>query len=158
MQAMHHRAVSRSFLELAMLGLLGVQILGMSLAEASGEVTFAKDVAPILQRSCQSCHRPGSLAPMSLLTYADARPWARAMKQKTAMREMPPWGIEKNVGIQHFKDDISLTDEEIATFGAWADTGGGGLVAVRRTSRHPLSGQTPRNGRLGPRTSWCRPR
>src|SRR6059036_4363520 len=76
-----------------------------------GDVTFTKDVAPILQRSCQSCHRPGSLAPMSLITYDDVRPWARAIKLKTSLREMPPWFIEKNVGIQRFKDDPSLSDE-----------------------------------------------
>ncbi len=92
-------------------------------AEATPGVTFTKDVAPILQRSCQRCHRPGALGPMSFLTYAEARPWARAMKQKTLLREMPPWFIEKNIGIQHFKDDLSLTDEEIATIGAWADAG-----------------------------------
>ena len=92
-------------------------------AAAADEVTFTRDVAPILQRSCQSCHRAGALAPMSFVTYDDARPWARAMKQKTALREMPPWFIEKNIGIQQFKDDISLSDEEIAIIGAWADAG-----------------------------------
>ena len=59
-------------------------------AAAADDVTFTRDVAPILQRSCQGCHRPGALAPMSFVTYEDARPWARAMKQKTALREMPP--------------------------------------------------------------------
>jgi len=57
-------------------------------------VTFAKDVAPILQQNCQVCHRPGSMAPMSLLTYEDVRPWARAIKQRTLLREMPPWYID----------------------------------------------------------------
>ena len=92
-------------------------------AEAAADVTFTRDVAPILQRSCQACHRPGALAPISFVTYEEARPWARAMKEKTALREMPPWFIEKNIGVQHFKDDISLTDAEIATIGAWADAG-----------------------------------
>ena len=92
-------------------------------AAAADDVTFTRDVAPILQRSCQSCHRPGALAPMSFETYEDARPWARSMKQKTALREMPPWFIEKNIGVQQFKDDISLSDEEIAIIGAWADAG-----------------------------------
>jgi hypothetical protein len=92
-------------------------------AKAASNVTFTKDVAPILQRSCQRCHRPDSVAPMSLLTYDEARPWARSMKARTAQREMPPWFIEKNIGIQQFKDDISLTDDEIATFAAWADAG-----------------------------------
>ncbi len=92
-------------------------------AEAGTDVTFTNEVAPILQRSCQRCHRPESVAPMSFITYEDARPWARAIKEKTALREMPPWFIEKNIGIQEYKDDISLTDEEIATFAAWADAG-----------------------------------
>ena len=92
-------------------------------AEVTTDVTFTKDVAPVLQRSCQRCHRPGSVAPMSFLTYEEARPWARAIKEKTALREMPPWFIEKNIGIQDYKDDISLTDDEIEMFAAWADAG-----------------------------------
>src|SRR5437870_5480317 len=71
-------------------------------ANATGQVTFTKDVAPILQRSCQTCHRPGMMAPMSLLTYEDARPWARSIRIKVANREMPPWFIDKHVGIQKF--------------------------------------------------------
>ena len=82
-------------------------------AAATPEVTFTKDIAPILQRSCQNCHRPGQVAPMSLLTYEDARPWARSMKARTAIRDkagtMPPWYIEKNIGIQHYKNDPSLS-------------------------------------------------
>jgi hypothetical protein len=97
--------------------------LGAGPAKAARDVTFTKDVAPILQRSCQRCHRPESVAPMSLITYEEARPWARSMKARTALREMPPWFVEKNIGIQQFKDDISLTDDEIATFAAWADAG-----------------------------------
>ncbi len=92
-------------------------------AERDAEVTFTKHVAPILQRSCQNCHRPDAVAPMSLLTYEEARPWARSIKDKTALREMPPWFIDKTIGIQHYKDDISLSDEEIATLAAWADNG-----------------------------------
>jgi len=96
-------------------------------AQTKAAVTFSKDIAPILQRSCQQCHRPGSVAPMSLLTYEEARPYARAMKARTALRDrrgaMPPWYIEKNVGIQHFKDDFSLSEEDIATIAAWADNG-----------------------------------
>mgnify|MGYP001446467405 CR=1 FL=1 len=86
-------------------------------------VTFSKDVAPILQRACQNCHRPGGGAPMALLSFEDARPWARAIKLRTTNREMPPWFIEKNVGIQKFKDDISLTDHEISTIAKWVDAG-----------------------------------
>ena len=86
-------------------------------------VTFSKDVAPILQKSCQNCHRPGAIAPMSLLTYQDARPWARSIKQKVASREMPPWYIDRHVGITKFKGDPSLTDAEIAIIAKWVDQG-----------------------------------
>src|SRR5262249_12813612 len=71
-----------------------------SASGASEHVTFTKDVAPILQRSCQVCHRPGAVAPMSLLTYDEARPWARGIKRKVETREMPPWFIDRTVGIQ----------------------------------------------------------
>ena len=98
--------------------------------EAKGPVTYTKDIAPILQRSCQSCHRPDSVAPMSLLSYAEARPYARAMKLRTSLRNntgsrgiMPPWFIEKNIGIQNFKEDISLSDAEISKIAEWADNG-----------------------------------
>ena len=90
---------------------------------APAPVTFTKDVAPILQKSCQTCHRPGMMAPMSLLTYQDARPWARSIKAKVSSREMPPWFIDRNVGIQKFKGDPSLTDAEIATITRWVDQG-----------------------------------
>jgi len=94
---------------------------------ASTEVTFTKDVAPILQRSCQNCHRPDGVAPMSLVTYEDVRPWARAIKQRTGIGPhagvMPPWYMEKNIGIQQFKDDPSLSDAEIAKIAKWADSG-----------------------------------
>jgi hypothetical protein len=98
--------------------------VGHGQARHSGAVpTFAKDIAPILQRSCQNCHRPQGVGPMPLVTYEQTRPWARSIQLKTAKGEMPPWFIEKNVGIQKFKDDPSLGDEEIATITAWADNG-----------------------------------
>ena len=87
------------------------------------QVTFAKDVAPILQNRCQVCHRPGTFAPMSLVTYEETRPWAKSIKQKVVTREMPPWFIDKNVGVQHFSNDVSLSDEEIATIARWVDSG-----------------------------------
>src|SRR5580700_9764791 len=87
------------------------------------QVTFTKDVAPLLQNRCQVCHRPDTFAPMSLLTYDEARPWAKSIKQKVVAREMPPWYIDKNVGIHNFKNDVSLTDQEIATLVKWADNG-----------------------------------
>src|ERR1700675_4965947 len=76
-------------------------------APAQGEVTFTKDIAPILQRTCQNCHRSDGVPPMSRTTYEQARPYARAMKQKTGLGPhagvMPPWYLEKNIGIQKFQ-------------------------------------------------------
>ena len=91
------------------------------------EVTFAKDIAPILQRSCQNCHRADGVAPMSLVTYEEVRPWARSIKQRTGIGPragvMPPWYVEKNIGIQHYKDDPSLSELEVAKIAKWADSG-----------------------------------
>jgi hypothetical protein len=87
------------------------------------QVTFAKDVAPILQRACQNCHRPGNIGPMPLLTYQEVRPWARAIKQQVVQRDMPPWFEDRAVGIQKFKNDPSLGDQEIATIAKWVDAG-----------------------------------
>ena len=105
---------------------------------ADAEVTFARDVAPILQRSCQQCHRPASVAPMSLLTYAEVRPYARAIKTRTALRNkrgaMPPWFLERDLGIQHYKNDISLSEDEIALIGRWVDAG-----APPRRPRRPAA-------------------
>jgi len=86
-------------------------------------VTFAKDVLKIFQEKCIECHRPNTAAPMSLETYEQARPWARSIKQRVAMRQMPPWSIDKTVGIQKFADDRSLSDEQIATVVRWVDLG-----------------------------------
>ena len=92
-------------------------------AAAAGPVTFTKDIAPLLQRACQNCHRAGAIAPMSLLTYEEVRPWARSIRQKVVAREMPPWYIDRHVGIQKLKDDPSLSDAEIATIAGWVDAG-----------------------------------
>jgi hypothetical protein len=93
----------------------------------SRDVTFAKDIAPILQRSCQNCHRPDGVAPMSLVTYEDVRPWARAIKLRTGVGPhagvMPPWYVEKNIGIQQFKNDPSLSEDEITRIAQWVDAG-----------------------------------
>lgn len=92
-------------------------------AAAHRAVTFNKDVAPILQRKCQECHQPGSIAPMSLLTYDDAVASADEIKERVSQRMMPPWHIDKTVGIQDFKNDRSLTDAEIETIVHWVDDG-----------------------------------
>ena len=85
--------------------------------------TFAKDVAPLFQEKCQECHRPGTAAPMPLLSYEETRPWAKSIRQRVITRNMPPWHLDKTVGIQQFQNDRSLTDAQIATIVAWADGG-----------------------------------
>src|SRR6187401_3437746 len=96
-------------------------------APATADITFTKHIAPILQRSCENCHRPDGVAPMSLRTFEQVRPWARAIKQRTGIGPhagvMPPWYVEKNIGIQHFKDDPSPSAQEIATIAKWVDDG-----------------------------------
>src|SRR5690349_19893760 len=84
---------------------------------------FAKDCAPILQAKCQDCHHAGGMAPMSLVTYEETRPWAAAMKQRVETRMMPPWHLDKTVGIQKFQNDLSLNDEQIATIVRWVTEG-----------------------------------
>jgi len=90
---------------------------------ADGPVTFSKDIAPIFQAKCQECHQPNSIAPMSLVTFQDARPWARSIKERVSTRQMPPWHIDKSVGVQQFKNDMSLSDEQIDTIVRWVDGG-----------------------------------
>ena len=96
-------------------------------AQTASEVTFAKHIAPILQRSCQNCHRADGAGPMPLTTYEEVRPWARSIKLRTSMGPragvMPPWYVEKNIGIQKFQDDPSLSAQEIALVAKWADSG-----------------------------------
>jgi hypothetical protein len=86
-------------------------------------VTFTKDIAPIFQRSCQSCHHAGTSAPMPLETYSQVRPWAKSIKERVTRRDMPPWHLDKTVGIRHYKNDRSLSDAEIATVARWVDNG-----------------------------------
>ncbi len=94
---------------------------------AAGDVTYTKDIAPIIRRSCEKCHRQDGVAPMSLQTYEEVRPWARAIKTRTGIGPragvMPPWYMEKNIGIQQYKNDPSLTDVEIQKIARWADSG-----------------------------------
>ena len=100
---------------------LGLLWAGMPAASAAESPTYNQDVGSILLENCASCHRPNQVAPMSLLSYKDARPWARAIKSKVASREMPPWFADPSYGT--FSNDISLTDDEIATVLAWVDAG-----------------------------------
>ncbi|HLG94778.1 MAG TPA: cytochrome c [Bryobacteraceae bacterium] len=92
-------------------------------ADAPAPVTFTKDIARIFQAKCNECHRPGTAAPMSLETYDQVRPWARSIKQRILMRQMPPWSIDKTVGVQQFSNDRSLSDDQIAAIVRWVDAG-----------------------------------
>jgi len=113
------------------LGILGAALATAALcmprvavaADAGAAPTFTKDVAPIFQEKCEACHRPDSIAPMSLVTYEDARPWARSIRNRVEVRNMPPWSIDKTVGIQEFKNDRSLNESQIATILKWVDAG-----------------------------------
>jgi hypothetical protein len=106
------------------IGVLGFGFLTAMTAVAADTpkaVTFNKDVLPILQKNCQTCHRPGQVAPMSLLTYQEARPWAKAMKVKVVSRQMPPWNADPRYG--RFANDRSLKQSDIDTIAAWVDHG-----------------------------------
>jgi hypothetical protein len=109
---------------------LGAFVLGAALAAPNGvfaEVpknpTFTKDIAPIFQEKCEACHRPDSIAPMSLTTYSETRPWVRSIRSRVEARNMPPWNIDRSVGVQKFKNDRSLTDDQYATVLKWIDAG-----------------------------------
>ena len=105
----------------------GVGLIAQAPATPAPEVTFSKDISRILQRSCQECHHADGVAPMSLITYEDVRPWAKSIKARTALRSqrgaMPPFFVEKNIGIQKFKHDPSLSDDEVAMVAKWVDNG-----------------------------------
>ena len=90
---------------------------------ANKPVTFTKDIVPIFQEKCQDCHRNDSMAPMSLVTYEETRPWARSIKERVVTHQMPPWHLDKTVGIQHFQNDRSLSDEQVETIARWVDAG-----------------------------------
>src|ERR1041385_3569362 len=82
--------------------------------------TFTKDVAPIIYNKCTMCHRAGEVAPMVLMSYEDVRPWAKVIKTKVASREMPPWGADPEHSLK-FRNDRSLSREQIDTIVAWVD-------------------------------------
>ena len=100
---------------------IAVATNGLTPLLAAAEPTYYADVAPILHRNCVSCHRPGEIAPMSLRSYAEVRPWARSIKQKVVSREMPPWFAAEAIG--PFRNDLRLSDAEIDTLTAWVDAG-----------------------------------
>lgn len=101
------------------LGLLA-PLLGFAASESPGAVTFNKDVLPILQTQCQECHRPGEVAPMSFMTYQETRPWAKAIKEATLSRKMPPWFADAQFS-GHFTNERHLTPEQVKVLSTWAD-------------------------------------
>ncbi len=107
----------------AWLALAALIVPASALAADSKQVTFTRNVAPIFQEKCESCHRPDNMAPMSLRTYEEARPWVRSIAQRVGSRQMPPWHIDKTIGIQKFKNDRSLSDDQIDTIMAWVAAG-----------------------------------
>src|SRR4030081_2232763 len=127
-------ARARRLRSLGLFGLLlaasataGITIVAQAPVTPSTEVTFSKDISRILQRSCQECHHAEGVAPMALITYEDVRPWAKSIKMRTALRSqrgaMPPFFVEKTIGIQKFKHDPSLSEDEIAMVARWVDAG-----------------------------------
>ena len=98
-------------------------LAGVLSATQPSTPTFSRDVAPILQARCQECHHAGSMAPMSLVTYEETRPWAKSIRQRVILRQMPPWHIDPSVGVQKFKNDMSLTADQISTIVRWVDSG-----------------------------------
>jgi hypothetical protein len=112
-----------SMFRLTIVAAIACLLLSATAFAAETTVTFAKDVAPILQEKCQECHRAGSMAPMSLLTYEEARPWAKAIRERVITRQMPPWHIDPTVGVQKFKNDMSLSQAQIDTIVHWVDEG-----------------------------------
>src|SRR5579862_4453429 len=104
--------------------MFAIVIVGVAFAEtasSSESPTFNKDVLPILQKNCQTCHRPGQVAPMSFLTYKDVRPWAKAMKTAVLSKKMPPWFADPQYG--PYLNDRTLKQNEIDTLVNWADNG-----------------------------------
>jgi hypothetical protein len=113
-------------LRLGTLGLIAfLTFPGFSIAASleNQPVTFAKDIAPILKAKCEECHRKGTAAPMSLVTYEETRPWAKAIKERVFTRNMPPWHLDRTVGIQEYQNDRSLSDQQIASIVRWVDSG-----------------------------------
>jgi hypothetical protein len=129
---------------LALLG--GSQLTVTTAAQSAAPPTFNADVAPILYEKCATCHRPGAGGPMSLTSYTEVRPWARSIKARISKREMPPWSADPRFG--HFSNDISLSDEQIATITKWVDGGmPQGAGAAPPLPKYPEGGWRLVNGR-----------
>ena len=115
------------------IGFASISPIGSADTKAKKEVTFSKDIAPIFFKNCAECHRPGEAAPMSLLSYKEARPWARSIKEKVVTAQMPPWHADPHVG--QFSNDRRLTQAEINAIAAWVDGGAAGGQPERSAAR-----------------------
>ena len=115
------RKLAGGVMLLPAMGLLTVESL--TAQERDDQVTFTRDIAPLLQENCQVCHQEGGIGPMPLFTYQQARQFAPLIKFKVQSLQMPPWPVDQTVGIQDFKEDKSLTEEEVETFIQWVDSG-----------------------------------
>src|SRR5216110_2447778 len=98
-------------------------LLGMTSAAGAQEITYAKNVAPIIESKCQVCHQPNSIAPMPLMKYEDVQQYADEIRSYVSDRVMPPWQLDKTTGIQSYKNDRGLSNEQIATIVQWMDAG-----------------------------------
>ena len=103
---------------------LSIFLLAFALpALAQDAPTYSRDVAPILQQKCQSCHNPNGIGPMPLMNYGQVRPFAALIQDRTSKRIMPPWHLDPTIGIQGYKNDNSLSDKQIAMISAWVEAG-----------------------------------
>ncbi|MEK7833251.1 MAG: cytochrome c, partial [Acidobacteriota bacterium] len=115
---------------ITILSLMALTVAGVFLSQqtsrASGaatkQVTFSKDIAPIFYKSCAECHRPGEGAPFSVLSFKDVRPWAKSIKEKVALKTMPPWHADPHYGV--WDNDRRMTQAEIDAIVAWVDAKG----------------------------------
>src|SRR5262245_382130 len=133
----------RTFLSYSGPRVLSLATLLFASTPAFAQVTFTRDVAPILHARCVSCHRPGEAAPMPPRTFAEARPFARAIKDRVVSRKMPPWPADRSAG--EFTNNPSLTDREVATIVEWVESG----AAQGDPAHMPPVPQFPEGWQLG---------
>lgn len=117
---LHHKVARFGLLQLM---LVQVCVGAATAASAQSAPTYSRDIAPILQEKCVTCHNPEGIGPMSLMTFDQVRPFAPIIKDRTSKRIMPPWHIDPTTGIQQFKNDASLSDAQIALIAQWVDSG-----------------------------------
>src|ERR1700737_1096959 len=127
-------------MRLLVLSLGCVALAAAATTTSQHQVTFNKDVLPVLQKNCQTCHRPGQIAPMSFLTYESTRPWAKAIKTAVLSKKMPPWFADPKYG--HFSNDRTLQARDIEVLAKGADTG----APLGNPNEAPAAIQWPENG------------